>query len=66
MYLLLGAIVWVLIAFWPARVASRKGYSFFLFFFLSIIFFFLSLLLAYALKDRTKSGNEISSAAEIE
>ena len=47
-------IVWIIIAFWPARVASRKGYSFILFFILSLIFFFLSLLLAYVLPDKSK------------
>ncbi len=40
-------IVWIAIAFWPARVAARKGYSFLLFFILSLFCFFLSLLVAY-------------------
>jgi hypothetical protein len=46
-------IVWVAIAFWPARVAARKGHSFFLFFILSLIFFPLSLIVAYMVSDRT-------------
>ena len=29
---ILGLIIWVLIAFWPAHVARRKGHSWLLFF----------------------------------
>ena len=47
------AILWVAIAFWPARVAGRKGHSFFGFFLLSIFFFPLALILAYVADDRT-------------
>ena len=45
-------IIWILIAFWPARVASRKGHSFFWYFVLSLIFFPLALILAYVVRDR--------------
>ncbi len=51
---LLGLIIWVLIAFWPARVASRKGHSFIGFFLLSLLFFPLSLITAYVVKDRSR------------
>ena len=50
---ILFIIVWVAIAFWPARVAARKGHSFFGFFILSLIFFPLSLIVAYMVSDRT-------------
>jgi hypothetical protein len=43
----------VAIAFWPARVARRKGHSFVGFFLLSLFFFPLSLILAYVSDDRT-------------
>ena len=33
------ALIWIGLAFWPARVAGRKGHSFFGFFVLSLIFF---------------------------
>jgi hypothetical protein len=46
-------IIWIAIAFWPARVAARKGHSFLGFFILSLIFFPLSLILAYVVQDRT-------------
>ena len=47
------AILWVALAFWPARVAGRKGHSFFGFFLLSILCFPLALILAYVAGDRT-------------
>jgi len=50
------AIIWILLAFWPARVAGRKGHSFFGYFILSLIFFPLALILAYAVEDRTRGA----------
>jgi hypothetical protein len=47
-------IIWVAIAFWPARVAARKGHSFFLYFLFSLVFFPLALLVAYLVRDRTR------------
>jgi hypothetical protein len=46
------AVVWIAIAFWPARVAGRKGHSFLGYFVLSLVFFPLALVLAYIAKDR--------------
>ena len=45
-------IIWIAIAFWPARVAARKGHSFFLFFVFSLFFFPAALLVAYLVRDR--------------
>ena len=45
-------IVWIAIAFWPARVAGRKGHSFFGFFIFSLIFFPAALIVAYVVQDR--------------
>jgi hypothetical protein len=45
-------IVWVAIAFWPARVAGRKGHSFVLYFLFSLVFFPAALIVAYLVKDR--------------
>jgi hypothetical protein len=45
-------IIWVAIAFWPARVAGRKGHSFFGFFIFSLIFFPAALIVAYVVQDR--------------
>jgi hypothetical protein len=51
---IIAVIIWVAIAFWPARVAARKGHSFIGYFLLSLVFFPLSLILAYAVQDRTR------------
>ena len=37
---------------WPARVAGRKGHSFFGYFILSLFFFPLALIMAYLVQDR--------------
>ena len=51
---IIGAIIWILIAFWPARVAGRKGHSFVGYFILSLFFFPLALIMAYMVQDRTR------------
>lgn len=48
-------VVWVMLAFWPARVAGRKGHSFFGFFVFSLFFFPLALLVAYLVSDRNRT-----------
>ncbi len=48
--------IWIALAFWPARVAGRKGHSFFLYFCFSLIFFPLALLVAYMVQDRTATA----------
>ncbi|RPH33172.1 MAG: hypothetical protein EHM90_06485 [Chloroflexi bacterium] len=50
---IIGIVIWVAIAFWPARVADRKGHSFFGYFLLSLLFFPLALIMAYMVSDRT-------------
>ena len=47
-------VAWVLLAFWPARVASRKGHSFIGYFVLSLVFFPLALIMAYVVADRRR------------
>ena len=44
--------IWIALAFWPARVAGRKGHSFIGYFIYSLIFFPLALLTAYLVHDR--------------
>jgi hypothetical protein len=53
---LVWLVVWVAIAFWPARVASRKGHSFLGYFLLSLLFFPLALIMAYVVQDRRRTG----------
>lgn len=49
---IIGLIIWIAVAFWPARVAARKGHSFVGYFILSLFFFPLALLLAYLVRPR--------------
>ena len=49
---IIGVIIWIAIAFWPALVAGRKGHSFLGYFILSLFFFPLALILAYVVPDR--------------
>jgi hypothetical protein len=49
---ILAVVIWIALAFWPARVAGRKGHSFIGYFILSLIFFPLALIMAYAVHDR--------------
>ena len=51
---MLALFIWIMLAFWPARVAARKGHSFFGYFLFSLVFFPLALLVAYMVGDRTK------------
>ena len=46
--------IWIAIAFWPARVAARKGHSFFGYFLFSLIFFPAALIVAYMVQDRSR------------
>lgn len=50
--IIIFAIIWIALAFWPARVAGRKGHSFFGYFLLSLLFFPLALIMAYVVQDR--------------
>ena len=51
-----GLIICIALAFWPARVARRKGHSWLGYFILSLFFFPLALILAYVVKDRRGLG----------
>jgi hypothetical protein len=54
--LILFVAIWIAIAFWPARVAGRKGHSFIGFFIFSLFFFPAALIVAYLVDDRTRSA----------
>ncbi len=53
---ILFLIIWVAIAFWPARVAGRKGHSFFGYFLFSLVFFPAALIVAYMVQDTESHG----------
>lgn len=53
----LGLIIWIILAFWPAVIARRKGHSFALFFICSVLFsWLLMLIIALAVKDRNETA----------
>jgi hypothetical protein len=47
------AMIWIALAFWPARVAARKGHSFLGYFIFSLFFWPAALIVAYVVEDRT-------------
>ncbi len=49
---IVGFIILVALAFWPARVARRKGHSWLLFFIFSLFLFFPALIVAYLMPNR--------------
>jgi phosphotransferase system glucose/maltose/N-acetylglucosamine-specific IIC component len=66
-FIFLGFVLWIILAFWPAYVAKRRGRSFLLFFILGIfISWLLALILAYILPDKneTPQSREADRAAE--
>lgn len=52
LWTILAIVIWIAIAFWPARVAARKGHSFFGYFLFSLISFPAALIVAYMVSDR--------------
>ena len=58
----LFAVVWIAIAFWPARVAGRMGHSFIGYFIFSLFLFPAALIVAYLVADRTRVPGRSSTA----
>jgi hypothetical protein len=52
LWTILLVILWIAIAFWPARVARRKGHSFIGYFIFSLFFFPAALIVAYLVPPR--------------
>lgn len=52
-YWVVAGLIWIAIAFWPARVAGRKGHSFIGYFIFSLFFFPAAIIVAYVVKDRS-------------
>jgi hypothetical protein len=59
---ILFAVIWIAIAFWPARVAGRKGHSFIGYFVFSLFFFPAALIVAYLVQDRTEVPGRAKTA----
>ena len=52
--IVLLAVVWVAVAFLPARLAASKGHSFLGYFVFSVFFFPAALIAAFLASDRTR------------
>ena len=50
--MILFVLIWIAIAFWAARVAGRKGYSFIGFFIFGLFFSLVALIVAYLVPPR--------------
>jgi hypothetical protein len=59
---ILFALIWIAIAFWPARVAGRKGHSFIGYFIFSLFFFPAAIIAAYLVQDRTEVPVGVTTA----
>jgi hypothetical protein len=59
--LIMGIVVWVAVAIWPAFIAKQKGYSFMLFLFSGIVISgLLTLLIVSLMKDKLITAEEIA------
>ncbi len=48
------AVIWIAIAFWPARMAGRKGHSFVGYFIFSLFFFPAAIIVASLVPGRAR------------
>lgn len=63
----LGIFIWVVLAFWPAMLARRKGYSFILFLLLSwLISWLLALIVVLFLKDKNVTAEDREADKAVE
>ena len=63
----LGIVAWIIIAIWPARIASKKGHSFILWFFISISFWWITLFwVNFGLKDRNRTAQDIANEQAVD
>jgi hypothetical protein len=60
---ILFAVIWIAIAFWPARVAGRKGHSFIGYFIFSLFFFPAAIIVANLVHDRTQDPGRATTTA---
>ena len=61
-FLIMGALLWVLLALWPAFIARRKGYSFVLFLIIALLIsWLLALIIVFILKDKNKTAEMVAA-----
>lgn len=60
-FLILGIVLWICLALWPAYIAKNKGHSFILFLLLGIFLsWFISLIAALVVHDRNATPQSIA------
>ena len=58
-FVVLGLALWVILAFWPAVMARKKGYSFALFLITALFLsWIISLIVVLFLKDKTETAEQ--------
>ncbi len=66
-FIILGIFLWVTLAFVPAYLAKKKGYSFILFLVLSwFVSFIITLIVVLALKDKTQTAADRADDAAVD
>ncbi len=66
-FVILGLVAWIVFAFWPAFIAKRKGYNFWLFLLLGVLVsFVLALIVAVLLKDKTETARDKADNQAVE
>ncbi len=58
-FIVLGLALWIILAFWPAVIARKKGYSFVLFLITALFLsWIISLVVVLLLKDKTETSEQ--------
>lgn len=58
-FLILGVLLWVVLAFWPAVMAKKKGYSFIIFLILAwFVSWLLTLIVVMFMKDKNQTPED--------
>lgn len=58
-FIVLGIALWIILAFWPAVIARKKGYSFVLFLLTAIFLsWIISLIIVLFLKDKNETAEQ--------
>jgi len=66
-FLILGLVIWALLAIWPAYVAKKRGYSFILFLLASLVVsWLLMLIVAYIIPDKTLTAKDKADDLQAE
>ena len=58
-YMVLGAILWVFFSLIPAFIALRKGYSFWIFWLISLFFWWITLFVTLLLQNRLTTNEQL-------